>query len=53
MIEKIVGRTKLSEAFPLLKMISKERNLKLNKAKDFKVAKKLLIEKFKVITCII
>jgi len=52
-MDQLVGKSKLSDALPMLQTIANEHNLKLYMAKDFKIARKLLTEKFKVIYCIL
>ena len=51
-MDQLVGKSKVSDALPMLQAIAKENNLKLCRAKDFKEARKILTEKFKVIRCI-
>jgi len=43
---KTVGKHTLSELLPHLKAISFEYGLKINKVKDFKLIKKILIHRF-------
>jgi hypothetical protein len=49
-VEETIGKTKLSEAMPLLKTIAEENNLRLCVAKDFLAAKDILIKKIKTIS---
>jgi hypothetical protein len=42
-MEKTIGKSKLTEMLPYLKSIADQYGLKLNRAKDFKLAKLLLV----------
>ena len=48
-IEEIIGKTKLSEAMPILKIIAKENRLSLSRVKDFSTARNILIKKIQTI----
>ena len=41
-IEQLIGKTSISEAAPVLKGIADKHDLKLNRAEDFKKAKRIL-----------
>lgn len=43
MEEMLIGKMTISEAFPHLDSISKAYGLKLNRAKDFKFARMILV----------
>lgn len=43
MKEKTIGKMKISEVFPHLNSIAKAYGLKLNRAKDFKFARIILV----------
>ena len=49
-IEATIGKTKLSEAMPLLNSIAEEHNLRLCIAKDFLKAQEILIKKLESIS---
>lgn len=49
-IETTIGKTKLSEAMPLLNAIAEENNLRLCVAKDFLKAQEILVKKLESIS---
>lgn len=52
-MDQLIGASKVSDAMPMLKTVAEQNNLKLFKAKDFKKARQILSEKFKVIRCVL
>jgi hypothetical protein len=47
-MKNILGKIKVTVALPLLEMVAKENNLKLNRANDFKKARNILEKRYKV-----
>jgi hypothetical protein len=52
-MDQLIGASKVTDAMPMMKTVAEQNGLKLNNAKDFKKARKLLSEKFTVIKCIL
>lgn len=52
-MDELIGASKVSDAMPMLRVVAEQNNLKLSNAKDFKKARQILSEKFKVIRCIL
>ena len=48
MMKEILGKSKVTNALPLLKMVAEENNLKLNRVTDFKKIRILLENRYKV-----
>lgn len=48
--DKLIGRSKLSDVLPLLTRVAEENNLRLNRAKEFKAARKLLAKRYNVVS---
>ena len=48
-MDELIGASKVSDAMPMLRTVAEQNNLKLSNAKDFKKARQILSEKFKVI----
>lgn len=44
----LIGKSKVTDVLPLLDMVAKENNLRLNRAKDFKQARTLLENRYVV-----
>lgn len=47
-MKEILGKTKVAIALPLLEIVAKENNLKLNLANDFKKARNILEKRYKI-----
>lgn len=47
-MKDMVGKSKVTDVLPLLKMVAYENNLKLGYTKDFKKAKIILENRYKI-----
>ena len=47
-LDDMIGKSKVTDVLPLLEIVAEENALKLNRASDFKKARKLLSERYKV-----
>ena len=50
-MDELIGKSTLSATFPLLKRVADENSLKLNRAKDFNRVRKLLSERYTLVSC--
>ena len=47
-MDKMIGRSKVTDVLPLLNRVAEENSLKLNRANDFKKARQILSERYKL-----
>lgn len=47
-MKELIGKSKITSVLPLLKMVASENGLKLNRAKDFKKARVILENRYKI-----
>ena len=47
-MNQIIGKSKVTDVLPLLKIVAEENSLKLNRAVDFKKAREILANRYSV-----
>jgi len=47
-MKELIGKSKVTSVLPLLKMVADENNLKLSRVKDFKQARIILENRYKI-----
>jgi len=47
-IADLIGKSRVSDAMPLLKIVAEEKRLNLNRVKDFNEARRLLEERYTI-----
>ena len=47
-MKELIGKSKVTSVLPLLKMVAEENGLKLSRAKDFKQARNILENRYKI-----
>jgi hypothetical protein len=47
-MKELIGKSKVTSVLPLLKMVADENNLKLSRSKDFKQARIILENRYKI-----